>query len=48
MKLEPEIARREKSEVVRWSRMNSFRGTKPESVKVEIGCMWAMAGQDGV
>lgn len=39
MKLEPEIASKEKSEVVRWSRMNSFLGTKPESVKLETGCM---------
>lgn len=46
MKLEPEMAKRAKSDLVRWSRMNSFLGTKPESDVA--GCMMnVMDDQDG-
>jgi hypothetical protein len=47
MQLEPEIARRLKVLVARWSRINSFLGMKPESA-TEPGCMFVMVGRDEV
>ena len=43
MQLEPEMARRLKVLVARWSRINSFLGMKPESAW-EFGCMFGLAG----